>query len=209
MYQKVDPGTLGLIMSYLLQVSSYLTSTVLLQTQVESEMVSVQRIFKLSDMKPESTGFDVTHSLRSLSKWPSHGKVTFKNYSASYKPDFPSSLLDITIEIREREKVAVVGRTGAGKSSFALAILRILEKTQGKIEIDDIDISKVDLEFLRSKIAVIPQDCQAFSGTVRDNLDPEGLYDDARLIRVIEDSCFSHGFADSSEALHWILVDGG
>jgi len=196
-------------MSYLLQVSSYLTSTVLLQTQVESEMVSVERIFSLCDSMPESTTVSNDFSHKSLQEWPSLGKISFNNYSASYKPNSSPSLMDITLEIHEGEKLAVVGRTGAGKSSFALAMLRIIETTRGKIEVDNIDISKVDIDFLRSKITVIPQDCQAFSGSVRDNLDPDGNYNDAKLLHVIEASCFSHGFADSVEALCWILVDGG
>ncbi|PVH77472.1 P-loop containing nucleoside triphosphate hydrolase protein [Cadophora sp. DSE1049] len=212
LYQDVGVGSLGLVMSYLLQVSAYLTSTVLLQTQVESEMVSVQRVLTLGDNTPEginSNSSNGSETINPAAAWPVNGAISFINYSASYQPGAALSLRDITLDIKANEKIAVVGRTGAGKSSFALALLRILEAASGSIVIDGIDISQIKLEVLRSRVTIIPQECQAFTGSVRENLDPDNVYDEAQLLSVIRDSCFDTGLATPQDALDLMLVDGG
>jgi len=99
----------------------------------------------------------------------------------SYRPGLPNVLNHISIQINGGEKIGVVGRTGAGKSSLMLAMFRIVELSSGSINIDGIDISTIGLKDLRSKVSIIPQDPLLFSGTIRSNLDPFSLYDDARL----------------------------
>ncbi|KAF5359779.1 hypothetical protein D9756_003206 [Leucocoprinus leucothites] len=112
--------------------------------------------------------------------WPQHGSIEFKDLGMSYRPGLPNVLHGISFSVRGGEKIGVVGRTGAGKSSLALTLLRIVEY-QGQITIDGVDIGKLGLHDLRMKVSIIPQDPLVFSGTVRTALDPFGLYDDARL----------------------------
>ncbi|XP_075739371.1 multidrug resistance protein mrp-7-like [Rhipicephalus microplus] len=114
--------------------------------------------------------------------WPSRGVVKFQHLSASYRPGIQEDALkDICFEAYAGEKVAVVGRTGAGKSTLVLALLRIIQRTSGSITIDGIDIGNVPLKKLRSAVAVIPQDPSLFCGTLRENLDPQGSKSDTEL----------------------------
>ncbi|KAM3568005.1 hypothetical protein VYU27_009863 [Nannochloropsis oceanica] len=98
-----------------------------------------------------------------------------------YREDTDPILQGFTAAIRPKEKVGIVGRTGAGKSSLFVGLLRLVEMEHGSVEIDGVDISKVGLSTLRSAISVIPQDPVLFSGTIRTNLDPFQAYDDAAL----------------------------
>jgi ABC-type multidrug transport system fused ATPase/permease subunit len=117
--------------------------------------------------------------------WPSQGAVDFINYSTRYRPGLDLVLKDINIRIKAHEKVGVVGRTGAGKSSLTLALFRIIEPSSGKISIDDLNTSSIGLLDVRRRLAIIPQDAALFEGTVRDNLDPGHVHDDAELWGVL------------------------
>ena len=83
------------------------------------------------------------------------------------------------------EKVGIVGRTGAGKSSLILSLFRLIEPLQGSVRIDNKNIALMGLKVLRSKLTVIPQDPTMFTGTLRFNLDPKGLYSNQRIIQVL------------------------
>lgn len=112
--------------------------------------------------------------------------MEFKNYSTRYRPGLDLVLQDISIQIKPHEKIGIVGRTGAGKSSLTLALFRIIESTSGSIFIDNIDIKTLGLHDLRSRITIIPQDPVLFAGTLRENLDPFSVCSDADLWDVIE-----------------------
>lgn len=113
--------------------------------------------------------------------WPSQGQVEFTDVVFKYRPELPPVLKGLNMSIKPGEKIGIVGRTGAGKSSIMTALFRIVELTSGSISIDGIDISKIGLADLRQGLSIIPQDPLLFSGTLRTNLDPFGLHDDARL----------------------------
>lgn len=113
-----------------------------------------------------------------------------------YAPDLPPVLKGLTFSVKRNERIGVVGRTGAGKSSLTLALFRFLEARSGTIHIDGLDISKIKLHDLRSRLAIIPQDPVLFSGTVRSNLDPFDKHTDAEL-------------RDSLERVHLIRGTGG
>ena len=109
-----------------------------------------------------------------------------QNLKLRYRPGLPLVLKGISCEIKAQEKVGVVGRTGAGKSSLMLALFRLVEMAEGTILIDGIDISKLGLQDLRERLAIIPQDPTLFTGTVRSNLDPFGDYDDPDIWDALE-----------------------
>lgn len=113
----------------------------------------------------------------------------------SYADDLPPVLKGLTFSVKRNERIGVVGRTGAGKSSLTLALFRFLEARSGTIHIDGLDISKIKLHDLRSRLAIIPQDPVLFSGTVRSNLDPFDKHTDAEL-------------RDSLERVHLLTTTG-
>ena len=142
----------------------------------------VQQYHKIPGEAPRLSSADDSLALN----WPTEGKIEFINAKLKYRPGLPLVLKGLNISIPAHAKVGVVGRTGAGKSTLMVALLRIVELYSGAIKIDDVDIRLVGLKKLRSMIAVIPQDPVLFSGTVRTNLDPFGDYDDTRLFEVLE-----------------------
>ncbi|KAJ2524519.1 ATP-binding cassette glutathione S-conjugate transporter ycf1 [Coemansia sp. RSA 2049] len=117
--------------------------------------------------------------------WPITGTIEFKNYSMSYHPELNLVLKDVSFSVRSKENIGIVGRTGAGKSTIAQALMRLVEPTSGRIIIDGIDISSIGIRDLRSRIGIIPQDPALFVGTIRDNLDPLRQYSNEAIWKAI------------------------
>ncbi|KGO48184.1 ABC transporter, integral membrane type 1 [Penicillium expansum] len=133
---------------------------------LESYMNAAVGIISYSRLKAEWQGGDEVPAT-----WPSQGQVEVKGLSVSYSPDLPLVLKDISFSVGAGQRIGIVGRTGAGKSSLTLALLRLINPQCGSVHIDGVDISTIKLQSLRSKIAFIPQDPALFSGTIRSNLD--------------------------------------
>lgn len=123
---------------------------------------------------------------RPPSNWPERGEVEFDNVTVKYAEDAPPVLSNISFKTCPAEKIGIVGRTGAGKSTLFLALFRILEAMEGKILIDDIDIRTIGLYDLRSKLGIIPQDPILFTGTIRTNLDPFKAHSDSEIWDALE-----------------------
>ncbi|XP_077541862.1 multidrug resistance protein mrp-7-like isoform X2 [Haemaphysalis longicornis] len=141
--------------------------------------------------------------------WPRQGMVKFDHFSASYRPGIAEDALKgICFEARAGQKVAIVGRTGAGKSSVVLSLLRMIQRTSGTITIDGRDIASVALKRLRSAISVIPQDPSLFCGTLRENLDPRGCKSDAELLKVLHSVNLDH-LATKSPVLSLAISEKG
>lgn len=118
--------------------------------------------------------------------WPMKGAVEFKDVRLKYRAHLPEVLKGLSFKVEGGEKVGLVGRTGAGKSTISLAIPRIVEALSGSIEIDGIDIGKVDLHTLRNKLTVVPQEPVLFNGSLRFNLDPFNQNTDEEILAVLE-----------------------
>ena len=135
-----------------------------------------------------------------INEWPSQGLVEFKDVELRYRPELPLVLHGVSFTLNPGEKVGIIGRTGAGKSSIAQALFRTVELSGGSISIDGRNLREIGLDTLRSRIAIIPQDAFLFGGTVRDNVDPSNLRTDAELERLInlihENSGNSRSFRD-------------
>jgi ABC-type multidrug transport system fused ATPase/permease subunit len=178
----VDPGLVGLSVSYALSVTGALTFTIRAYCEIETRIVSVERIKEYSELPSEKyKGVVVPPSY-----WPADGNIIFDDFAARYRPGLPLSLHGISFAVKSREKIGICGRTGGGKSSLTLSLFRIIEAAQGSITIDGIPTDKLDLENLRSRISIIPQESVIFNGSVRDNLDPFGKLDDAALWVALE-----------------------
>lgn len=179
----IDAGAAGLAMSYAVTFTENILWFVRLYAVNEQNMNSVERVKEYLDVEQEAPA--VIPDSRPDPDWPSKGAVEFIDYSTRYRPDFDFVLKKIAFKILPGEKVGVVGRTGAGKSSLALALFRALEAEQGKIIIDGVDIGTIGLRDLRENIVMVPQDPTLFTGTIRSNLDPFGLFTDEDIFAAL------------------------
>lgn len=183
-YGHITSGTIGLAMSYALQITQSLNWIVRMTVEVETNIVSVERVLEYSNLPSEAPAIIEDH--RPSASWPQNGKVEFKDYSTRYRPELDLVLKDINLTFEPQEKIGIVGRTGAGKSSLTLALFRIIEPAAGHIDIDSLNTSTIGLADLRHHLSIIPQDSQAFEGTLRENLDPNNEYDDTDLWRALD-----------------------
>lgn len=181
---RMTAGIIGLSVSYSLQITQSLNWIVRMTVDVETNIVSVERVMEYSRLKPEAP--EVIEDKRPAESWPQQGEVVFKNYSTRYRPDLDLVLKNINLAVKAHEKVGIVGRTGAGKSSLTLALFRIIEAVDGHIDIDQVDTSKIGLLDLRHSLSIIPQDSQVFEGSIRSNLDPTESYTDEQLWHALE-----------------------
>lgn len=150
-------------------------------------MTSIERVQEYTDLTPE---LDENTKIPPES-WPEHGRIEFSNVFLRYSGSIPHVLKNLTFDIRAREKVGIVGRTGAGKSSLIQALFRLAD-TRGSIYIDGVDVKTVPLNVLRSKISIIPQESVLFSGTLRKNLDPFDEYSaEVMVFKEIKDNYFA------------------
>ena len=176
--QENFAGLAGLAISFAMNITQSINWSVRMASDMESQMVSVERINSYSTMEREAS-----HKLSSDPKreWPHSGGIRFEKVYMRYRPGLPQVLKGLDLTIYPGEKIGIVGRTGAGKSSLVTAMLRLVELESGTIFIDDVDCSKLGLNTLRSRVAVIPQDPVLFSGTIRSNMDPFGQYADDQV----------------------------
>ncbi|TDL28197.1 ABC transporter [Rickenella mellea] len=176
----ISPSQTGVTLSYILLVQQSFGWMVRQSAEVENDMNGVERIVHYATSVEQEAPHEVPDH-KPPSNWPSEGLVELKDVVFKYRPELPAVLKDVSITVRGGEKIGIVGRTGAGKSSIMVALYRLVELSSGSISIDGVDISKLGLSDLRKSISIIPQDPLLFSGTLRSNLDPFGLHDDARL----------------------------
>jgi len=177
-------GLAGLAISYALSITQALNWSVRMASDLEASMISVERVRSYCKVESEAAR-DTEEDKVIGDSWPSGGSVVFKNASLRYRPGLPRVLKGLDIELPKQSKIGVVGRTGAGKSTLMVSLLRIVELDSGSILIDGCDTRKIGLTKLRSNIAVIPQDPVLFSGTLRTNLDPFGQFSDDEIITVL------------------------
>ncbi|KAL0104446.1 hypothetical protein PUN28_017289 [Cardiocondyla obscurior] len=180
----MSSGLVGLSVSYALQITQTLNWLVRMTSDVETNIVAVERIKEYGETEQEAPWKNTEFA--PPTEWPKHGRVDFKDFKVRYREGLDLVLNGLTFSVLGGEKIGIVGRTGAGKSSLTLALFRIIEAANGKILIDDIDISKLGLHDLRSKLTIIPQDPVLFSGTLRMNLDPFDCYSDEEIWRALE-----------------------
>ncbi|CAF3694293.1 unnamed protein product [Adineta steineri] len=178
---------IALILSYSLNLMGTLQWTIRLSVDVETQMTAVERVLEYCSLEQEPPA-QVSSDHRPPSNWPSEGRIVFNNISMSYSSDehAPFVLRNITMTIKSAEKIGIVGRTGAGKSSLIQILFRMGILVDGQIKIDNIDITSVGLDDIRSRISIIPQEPVLFTGTMRNNLDPFGEYSDAEIWQALE-----------------------
>jgi ATP-binding cassette subfamily C (CFTR/MRP) protein 1 len=183
----IDPASVALGLSYCLTLTALFQWGVRQSAETEIFMTSAERIDEYSHIPPEQ-GF-YKDQLEPPINWPIQGKIEFKNYKLKYREELEPVLKGINLTILPQNKIGIIGRTGAGKSSIFQALFRLTDKStiDGQILIDGIDINKISLNHLRSILNIIPQSPVLFSNTLRYNLDPFKHYTDQQLWNVLED----------------------
>ncbi|TEY71265.1 hypothetical protein BOTCAL_0097g00210 [Botryotinia calthae] len=205
--RHLSSGFVGLAMSYALHITQSLNWIVRQTVEVETNIVSVERVLEYARLPSEAP--EVIHRHRPPISWPASGGVNFNNYSTRYREGLDLVLKNVNLDIKPHEKIGVVGRTGAGKSSLTLALFRIIEPSEGNISIDALNTSTIGLLDLRRRLAIIPQDAALFEGTVRDNLDPGHVHDDTELWSVLEHARLKDHVSTMSGGLEAKIQEGG
>ncbi|XP_010683162.1 ABC transporter C family member 2 isoform X1 [Beta vulgaris subsp. vulgaris] len=182
--QEAYASTMGLLLSYALNITGLLTAVLRLASLAENSFNAVERAGTYIDLPSEAP--PIIESNRPPPGWPSSGSIKFKDMVLRYRPELPPVLHGVSFIVPSNDKVGIVGRTGAGKSSMLNALFRIVELERGVILIDDYDIAKFGLTDLRKVLGIIPQAPVLFSGTVRFNLDPFNEHNDADLWEALE-----------------------
>jgi ATP-binding cassette, subfamily C (CFTR/MRP), member 4 len=178
----LNAGKFGFLMCYIIQMFDLFQYSIILLTNVDNLMLSVERILEYTknDKEPIDDGKE-----KAPTNWPNNGEIVFKKVSLSYDKNLPPILKEISLKIKSNEKIGIVGRTGAGKSSFFQTLFRMYEPS-GTILVDGLNIKHLSLHDLRHNFTVIPQEPVLFSGTIRLNLDPFGEYRDLDLWDALE-----------------------
>ncbi|RHZ60075.1 hypothetical protein Glove_359g25 [Diversispora epigaea] len=203
----VDEGLVGLSVSYALSVTQALNWAVRQFCEIETNIISVERVYEYINLPSEAPL--VIADNRPAPTWPQNGMVEYQNYSTRYRPGLELVLKGTSFIVKPKEKIGIVGRTGAGKSSLTLSLFRLIEAVDGKIVVDDVDISKIGLYDLRSRITIIPQDPILFEGTVAFNLDPFDSHDDVEIWQALQSAHMKNHIAKLEGKLQAKVLEGG
>lgn len=205
--ENMSAGLVGLSVSYALQITQTLNWLVRMTSDVETNIVAVERIKEYGETKQEAPWEIANKTVPS--NWPENGRVEFKDFQVRYREGLELVLKGISFTVEGGEKVGIVGRTGAGKSSLTLSLFRIIESAGGSIIIDGLDVSTLGLHSLRSRLTIIPQDPVLFSGSLRINLDPFNKHSDDEVWRALEHAHLKAFVKGLSAGLNHEVAEGG
>lgn len=178
--QVAFASTMGLLLSYSLNITNLLSNVLRQASRAENSLNSVERVGTYIDLPSEAP--EVIEGNRPPPGWPASGLVRFEDVILRYRPGLPPVLKGLSFIIYPHQKVGIVGRTGAGKSSMINALFRIVELEKGRILIDDCDVGKFGLTDLRKVLSIIPQSPVLFSGA---------FHSQPLLILLISSFCLS------------------
>ncbi|KAG0046289.1 hypothetical protein BGZ83_008529 [Gryganskiella cystojenkinii] len=232
---RLSASVVGLSLTYATAITGDITWLVRSFSELQNQLVCVERIEEYAELGPEAP---LETPVRLPKNWPAEGRVVFKNYSTRYRRGLDLAIKNVSFEVEPTQKVGIVGRTGAGKSSLTLALFRMIEAADsywarasggtgslteltefetvvgsngggGSIEIDGIDISTLGLKTLREHLSIIPQDPTLFAGTVRENLDPFNEREDAELWTALERAHLKEHISTLSGGLSFEVAQNG
>ncbi|RHY95782.1 hypothetical protein DYB31_015775, partial [Aphanomyces astaci] len=201
----LSPGVVGLILNYSFQIFPVLEMVVFIWSILETQMVAPERIVEYMALPSEPMRV-VPGAVSQL--WPSSGDIVFENVSFRYKATDPLVLKNVSVHIKGGEKIGLVGRTGAGKSSLTMALFHMHGVAGGCIRIDGVDITSVGVHTLRSRLAIIPQSPVLFQGTWRMYLDPNDEFTDDQLWASLHKVQLAHRF-NGGKKLEWAVDECG
>ncbi|KAF2099088.1 hypothetical protein NA57DRAFT_38826 [Rhizodiscina lignyota] len=202
---SISPSIGGLVLSYILSIVQMIQFTVRQLAEVENHMNATERIHYYGTQLDEEPPL---HLAQVRPSWPEHGEIVFDNVEMRYRPGLPLVLQGLSVHVKAGERIGVVGRTGAGKSSIMSTLFRLVDICGGTITIDGVDIGTVGLLDLRSRLAIIPQDPTLFRGTVRSNLDPFGEHTDLELWSALRQADLVAPDANMTDKNQRVHLDG-
>ncbi|XP_070185918.1 multidrug resistance-associated protein 1-like isoform X2 [Littorina saxatilis] len=205
--EHLSPGIVGLSVSYAMNVTQTLNWMVRMTCELETNIVAVERVKEYTEA-PTEAPWEIPEK-KPDPAWPQDGVIEFKDYQTRYREGLDLVLKGINCSIKSGEKIGIVGRTGAGKSSLTLALFRIIESAEGQISVDDIGIGSIGLHDLRSKLTIIPQDPVVFSGSLRMNLDPFDKHTDEDLWKALEHAHLKNFVQGLPAGLLYECTEGG
>ncbi len=209
-FNPSDTKMMAVATMYALEISVSLNWGVRQLADMESQIVSTERLSHYANNLPqEGQSKQEEPQLEAPVEWPHAGAIEFNEATLTYRPDLPPVLNECSVSIKPGERVGIVGRTGAGKSSLLMALFRMTELTSGQILIDGQDLRRLSLKQVRSHLSIIPQDPVIFSGTVRSNLDPFGAYSDAQIWDALERAHLKHFVSGLEGKLEGEIAENG
>jgi ABC-type multidrug transport system fused ATPase/permease subunit len=153
--------------------------------EVREKMTSIRQVTYYGNaVKLEA--LPIIDNNRPPENWPTEGNIKFKEVVLKYQEFGVAVLKGVNINIKPKEKIGIVGRTGSGKSTLLISLLRIVELAEGEIIIDNLDVAKLGLKDLRSRIAIIPQEPILFVGSIRENVDLFGKNTDEEIWKALD-----------------------
>ncbi|KAJ8923964.1 hypothetical protein NQ315_006740 [Exocentrus adspersus] len=203
--KSIYGGDIGLVITQYMSLMGSIQWGMRQWSELENQMTSVERVLEYTKLESEPER-ETNQNLPV--DWPEHGQVEFKDVKLKYNETDPYVLKDLNFVIQPKEKIGIVGRTGAGKSSTILALFQLYD-LEGSILIDNIDTTKLPLNEVRSKISIIPQEPVLFSGTMRKNLDPFEEYNDETLWTALEQVELKDVIAELPSGLNTNVSEGG
>ncbi|KAM4788288.1 ATP-binding cassette sub-family C member 4 isoform 1-T1 [Cyanocitta cristata] len=203
--KTLNAGQVGLALSYAITLMGTFQWGVRQSAEVENLMISVERVMEYTELEKEAPWETNKHP---PTEWPNQGMIAFENVNFTYSLDGPLVLRHLSVLIKPKEKVGIVGRTGAGKSSLIAALFRLAEP-EGRIWIDNYLTSELGLHDLRKKISIIPQEPVLFTGTMRKNLDPFNEYTDEELWNALEEVQLKEVVEDLPNKMETQLAESG
>ncbi|XP_053202213.1 multidrug resistance-associated protein 1-like [Panonychus citri] len=204
---SLGAGTAGLSLSYALTLINSLSWLVRMSSELETNIVAVERIMEYCKLKSEADWYE--GKIMPPDDWPSKGSIKFDRYETRYREGTELILKGISGEIKGLEKIGIVGRTGAGKSTVTLSLFRLIEGSGGSISIDGLNISELPLHPLRSRLAIIPQDPVLFGGTLRFNLDPFDCYSDNDIWDALSHAHLKQFVNNTGQGLNYQIAEEG
>ena len=225
-------GLVALLLTTILDLNHKIRSIMRSNGDFENRWVSWERCSKYMYLQPEKGYCDLklleqrfkkgqplleeseksntaSQPQKSTTQWPTSGLLEFKNFSVKYRPGLPYVIKNLDLRIESGEKIGIVGRTGAGKTTLISAIYKNFENYEGEIRFDNDEISKPDLKTLRRNITIIPQDPHLFNDTLRANVDPLSQFSDEKIINILKGFDIWSKFESGDGLAYKIESEGG
>ncbi|VDL78379.1 unnamed protein product [Nippostrongylus brasiliensis] len=202
----MSSGEVALMLVYAVQLTGFFSWIMRQSAELQNGMVSVERIVQYNELESEH---DTGPTEEPPKSWPTEGHITVTKMSMKYDEDGEYVLRNVCLDIKPKEKIGIVGRTGAGKSSLLRALFRLTIPSSGTVIIDDVNTATIPLKTLRRSIAIIPQEPVLFIGSIRRNLDPFNQYSDEQLWKVIEQVELKSAVMELAGGLEASMHEGG